>query len=976
MVLASRILIILVLICLGQTELHTGVHISAIEQIDPQESAKHWADSIYDSMTMDQRIGQMMMIRAHSDLGTEHEEAVRQLIDTYQVGALCFFQGTPKRQIELTNDYQMRSKIPMIVSMDAEWGLGMRLKESAMSFPKQLALGAIDNDNLIYEMGREIGRQLRRVGVHLNFAPVVDVNNNKNNPVINTRSFGEQYESVAQKGTMYMLGMQSEGIVACAKHFPGHGDTDVDSHYDLPIISHDMNRLDSVELRPFHRLIARGVKSMMIAHLQVPALESKPNTPSTLSYNTVTGLLKEKMGFTGLIVTDAMEMQGVTKHYPAGEAEAKAIEAGNDMICLPRDVGLAVAAIKKYIAEGKIPEYRLAESVKKILVMKYELGLTDYIPISTEGLNADLFSTHAKKIVRSLEQKSLTLARDDLNLIPIKKAPSEFAVLDIGLRKISTFQKRLSDYGLIDRYRMSKGGGTDVLLNKLAKKEQVIVAFHDMSISPTKSYGIHHEDVTWINRLAARTKVAVVIFGNPYALQYFDQIGTAVVAYDGVSEVQDLAAQAIFGVQGFEGKLPVTASARSVGGMGRTTESLFRLGFATPEDVGMDSKKLMAIDTVMAEIIDRKAAPGGQVLIIKDGYVVFQKAYGHHTYDEKRKVENHHVYDLASVTKILASTYSLMKLFDEGRVSVFRPIETYLPELNETNKKGIILEDMIIHSARLKPWIPFYKNTLNEKNKPSLKWYNNEKKEPFTLHVADKMYMHKAYVDSIWFQIYNSELRATKDYRYSDLGFYLVDHIVERVTGLSIDKYADEQFYQPLGLQRTMYNPLNKIPRDEIVPTEEDQYFRYQRLQGYVHDMGAAMRGGVSGHAGLFSTAYEVGIMMQTLLNEGYYGGKRYFHPVTVSLFTARPEDETRRGLGFDMKQLDPTKNLNMAQEASYATYGHLGFTGTCAWADPLNNLVFVFLSNRTYPDMKNNILSKDNYRPLLQSIVYNAIRK
>jgi beta-glucosidase-like glycosyl hydrolase/CubicO group peptidase (beta-lactamase class C family) len=945
-----------------------------IDAVDPLLAAKNWADSVYDAMTVDQRIGQLMMIRAHSDLGAEHEEQVRQLIDTYEVGALCFFQGTPQKQLELTNEYQSRSKIPMIVSMDAEWGLGMRLKESAMSFPKQLALGAIDDDNLIYEMGQEVGRQLRRIGVHLNFAPVVDVNNNKDNPVINTRSFGEQYESVAQKGTMYMLGMQSEGVIACAKHFPGHGDTDVDSHYDLPLINHDMNRLDSVELRPFHRLIARGVQSVMVAHLQVPALESRPNTPTTLSYNTVTNLLKEQMGFSGLIVTDAMEMQGVTKHYPAGEAEAKAIEAGNDMICLPRDVGLAMKAIKKYMAEGKIPENRLAESVKKILSMKYELGLSNYVPISTYHLKEDLFPAHAKKIVRTLERKSLTLARDEYHTIPIIKDPSQFAVLDIGNKQLSPFQERLSSYGLTDQHRMSKGGGTEVLLNKLAKKEYVVVAFHDMSITPAKRFGVQAEDVSWVNQLAAKTKVIVVVFGNPYALQYFDQINTAIVAYDGGDEVQDLTAQAIFGAHSFTGKLPVTASERSLGGMGESTESLFRLGFGVPEDVGLNSQKLQALDTLMDEIIDRKAAPGGQILVIKDGQVVFQKAYGYHTYDKKRKVENHHVYDLASVTKILASTYSLMKLFDEGKISVFRPIETYLPELNETNKKGIILEDMIIHSARLKPWIPFYKNTLNEKNKPSLKWYNKEKKEPFTIEVADKLYMHRGYIDSIWYQIYESELRTTNGYRYSDLGFYLADHIVERVTGKSVDQYAANQFYQPLGLQRTMYNPLEKIPRDEIAPTEEDGYFRYQRLQGHVHDMGAAMRGGVSGHAGLFSNAYEVGILMQTLLNEGYYGGKRYFHPVTVSLFTARPKGETRRGLGFDMKQLDPTKSLNMAQEASYKTYGHLGFTGTCVWADPLNNLVFVFLSNRTYPDMNNNLLGKDDYRPRLQAIIYNSL--
>ena len=971
-----RTCLVFLLLLSGTVELCTSNYETDDGSETAEQGARVWADSVYSAMTIDQRLGQLMMIRAHSDLGKEHEESVRRLIDTYQVGALCFFQGTPKRQIELTNDYQQRSKLPMIVAMDAEWGLNMRLKEYALSYPKQLALGAIKDDNLIYEMGREVGRELRRVGVHLNFAPVIDVNNNKNNPVINTRSFGENHKLVAEKGSMYMLGMQQEGILACAKHFPGHGDTDIDSHYDLPVIKHDYNRLDSIELRPFNRLIARGVNSIMVAHLQVPAIDPTPNTPSSLSHPTVTTLLKEKMGFTGLIITDGMEMKGVTKHFAEGEAEAIAIQAGNDMICLPRDVPRAIAAIKKYISEGKIPESRIEESVKKILTIKYNLGLTSFIPISTDNIQVDLFSSRAKKVIKSLHQKSITLVRDEQNVIPLKNINNNIALLDIGLMQRSTFQKRMLQYGMSNVHRISKGGGTTAMIDKLAKFETVIVGFHDMSISPNKSFGIHQEDVAWLEQLAARTKVVVVLFGNPYATQYFDSFKNIIVAYDSDPELQDVVAQAIVGATAFVGKLPVTASYRSKGGMGETTASLFRLGFASPEEVGMSSSKLMAIDTIMDELMERKAAPGGQVLVIKDGQVVLQKSYGYHTYEKQTKVENHHIYDLASITKILASTYSLMDLFDKGNISVFRPINDYLPELRETDKNGIIIEDMLIHSSRLKAWIPFYKNTLNSKNKPDSKWYSRIKKEPYTLEVADNLFMHRGYVDSIWHHIYISELYTNHGYRYSDLGFYLADHIVERVSGQRVDQYANTHFYESMGLHRTLFNPLTRISRNEIVPTEEDTYFRYQRLQGHVHDMGAAMRGGVSGHAGLFSNAYEVGVLMQNLLNGGYYGGKRYFHPVTVSLFTARPDAETRRGLGFDMKQLDPTKRLNMAQEASYKTFGHLGFTGTCVWADPQENLIFVFLSNRTYPDMKNNLLGKDNYRPRIQSAVYNAINR
>lgn len=934
----------------------------------------NWVDSVYLSMTVDERIGQLLMIRAHSNLGSDHVNQVKNLIDKYHVGALCFFQGTPEKQVELTNEYQARTKIPLLIAMDAEWGLGMRLKESAMSFPRQLALGAIEDDFLIYRMGREIGRQLRRIGVHLNFAPVVDVNNNSNNPVINTRSFGEHPYPVAEKGIMYMLGMQQSGVMACAKHFPGHGDTDVDSHYDLPVIEHSYNRLDSIELTPFKRLIDRGVNSIMVAHLQVPALDSSEHTPTTLSYPVVTGELKQRLGFDGLIITDGMEMEGVTKHYPSGEAEAIAIAAGNDMICLPRNVPKTISAIKNYVESGKIPPERIEESVKKVLTIKYNHGLHRKQYVDPAGIEEDLHRVSAQALNRQLIEGSLTLARNH-KVLPLKTVSSNTAIVDVGSGSMSSFQKRMMDFGFTSFYRKPKGGLASELKDELANKDRVVITMHDMSNSPSSDYGISEEDSRWIEGLARETDVVVVLFGNPYAAQYFDDVKTLVVAYDDSEIVQDLTAQALCGASVFSGKLPVTASSISKSGQGVTTSSLFRLGFALPEEVGMSSGRLLAVDTIMQEIIEKEVAPGGQVLAIKDGRIVLRKSYGHHTYAGVNKVDNLDMYDVASLTKILATTISTMKLFDEGKVSVFHTIEEYLPELKGTNKAGIVIEDILIHSARLEPWIPFYRNTLDDTGKPDGDWYSDENEAPYTIEVAEDLFINQTYKDTIWQQIIDSELLRRSEYKYSDLGFYIMDRIINRVSGQPLDEYATENFYDPLGLQRTMFNPLKRVSAEDVVPTEKDEYFRYQELQGHVHDMGAAMCGGVCGHAGLFSNAYEVGIIMQMLMNGGYYGGKRYLHPVTVSLFTARPENETRRGLGFDMKQLDPGKHLNMAKEASYKTFGHLGFTGTCVWADPMNNLIIVFLSNRTYPDMsRKNMLSTDNYRPRLQSAIYNAV--
>jgi beta-glucosidase-like glycosyl hydrolase len=338
------------------------------------ESASRWVDSIYNVMTDDERIGQLFMIRAHSDKGEDHVREVAKFINTYHVGGLCFFQGTPEKQASLTNYYQtLSSRVPLMVSMDAEWGLGMRLKETTVSYPRQLGLGAIQDNTLIYDMGKEIARQCRRLGVHVNFAPDADINNNANNPVINTRSFGENRYNVLAKSAMYMRGMQDNNVMACAKHFPGHGDTDTDSHFDLPQVNYGMERLEEVELFPFKSLAQHGIQSMMIAHLSVPSIDATANLPTSLSRKAVTELLREKMGYQGLIFTDGLEMKGVTKYFKDGEVEARAIQAGVDILLLPEDIAASFAKIKTYIERGDIDKNQIERSVKRILHAKYRL---------------------------------------------------------------------------------------------------------------------------------------------------------------------------------------------------------------------------------------------------------------------------------------------------------------------------------------------------------------------------------------------------------------------------------------------------------------------------------------------------------------------------------------------------------------------------------------------------------------------------
>lgn len=937
-----------------------------------------WVSATYESMTMDERLGQLFMIRAYSHGELDHQQKIEALIQEENIGGLCFFQGNIEKQAELTSHYQSISKTPLLISIDAEWGLGMRLKKEAISFPRQLTLGAISDNYEIYEFGREVARQLKRLGIHINFAPVVDINNNPKNPVINDRSFGEDRQRVTSKAFAYMKGMQDEGIIACAKHFPGHGDTDLDSHYDLPIINHGRDRLDSLELFPFKVLTQQNVGSIMIAHLNIPALDKETNLPSTLSRPIVTDLLKEEIGFNGLVITDALDMQGVSKFYESGELEARALQAGNDILLLSENVKKAKASIKNYLAEGKISNYQLETSVKKILSAKYRVGLTAGSEVSAEHLREDINSPHALAIKQRLYEKALTLVRNNDKVLPIENVLGhDMASIAIGSLHETPFQRRLDSYHNVEHYNTDlqiSSNRANSLKRALAAKDIVVLSLHGYNKTPKNNYGLGHQAQLLIKELAQKTKVVLVLFGSPYILKHFDDIPNVLVAYENDALAQESAAQSLFGVTGFNGRLPIQASAKSPLGAGLSSAPNGTLGFIPAEAVGMSSDSLARIHTIAKELIKKRAAPGCQVLIAKDGRIVFHEAYGYHDYSKLQPLGKNDVFDLASITKVAATTVALMKLHDEGLLDLDAPLKKYFPEMEASNKEDILIRDILAHHGQLIGWIPFYESTMYGIGLDQ-EWYRVEKEPHYTLKVCEKVYLRDDYMDTIFMEIICSELRDTNNYRYSDLGFYIFDRLIQKQTGLRLDEYCEKYLYEPLGLRLIGFNPLQRgIPLGMIPPTERDDYFRHQKIQGFVHDMGAAMHAGVAGHAGLFSNAHDVAVLMQMLMNRGEYGGKRYISASTVDKFLQRHERSSRRALGFDMKELDEDKTLNMCEEASDQTFGHLGFTGTAAWADPVNGLVYVFLSNRTYPSMSNNILQRENYRPKIQSIAYKAI--
>lgn len=942
------------------------------------QAEKNWVDSIFQKLSVQQKIAQLIMIRAHSDKGPDHIAQVESLIKKHEVGGLCFFQGTPTKQISLINQYQSISSIPLLVGIDGEWSLGMRLKET-MSFPRQLMLGAIQNNELIYKMGREIGQQMKRVGVHINFAPVADVNNNVANPVINTRSFGEDRENVTQKCIAYMKGMQDEGILACAKHFPGHGDTNVDSHYDLPVIPHTRTRLDSIELYPFKALAKQGIASFMVGHLNVPALDDRPNRPSTLSKSMITGIAREEMSFDGLIFTDALEMKGVTKHFEKGQTEAEAILAGNDVLLLPEDVPAAISTIQKYLSDGTLNMAQIDASVKRVLSAKYKVGLNAFKPLSLEGVYKDLHKPGALANRNQLIKEAITLVRNDRNFLPLKKIDTlSMASLSIGAEYITPFQKRLSSYSKMESFQTGKEISLEqqnTLLARLATKEAVIVGLHDMNAFSAKNFGFTASELEFIKRLNEKTNLILVVFGSPYSLFHFEKIPVLLNAYEGDSLTQDFSAQAIFGVFGLKGKLPVSVSKNMNYGDGLNTKGGMRLGYSSPEDHKMSADTLLQLKKIIQQAIEVGATPGGVVLVAKDGDIIYEEAFGNQDYEGDKVVTADDIYDLASITKVAATTLAIMRLYEQGAIDIEKPLSLYLPVLSETNKKDLTIADIMAHRAGLQNWIPFFENTLISKKPPILneKYYQSTYSEAFSIPVTESIYLRTDYRDSVLSEIYQSSLDKPNRYQYSDLGFYLLAEMIKKITGQPLDEYVKNQFYIPLGLTSTGFNPWKWANLEKVAPSEVDNYFRGQKLHGYVHDMGSAMLGGVSGHAGLFSNVHDLAILMQVILFKGEYGGISFFKPETIQKFTSHHPKSIRRGIGWDMQQPN-TPTTHMSSKASYQTFGHTGFTGPVVWGDPKENLIFVFLSNRTYPTMRNGLLTRLYTRRLLHGMVYKSL--
>ncbi|RCS28160.1 beta-N-acetylglucosaminidase [Polaribacter sp. WD7] len=960
--------------------LSLALNVSA-QGVDPlvakdTEAQKIWVDSLLNTMTLDEKIGQLFMVQAYSNQDKKHEDFITEMITKYHVGNLIFMQGTPDKQAVLNNKYQAVSKIPLMIGFDGEWGLDMRLKNT-YRFPWNMTLGAIQNDSLIYQFGKRLGKHCKRLGIHINFAPVVDVNVNPDNPIIGNRSFGENKENVTQKAIAFTQGMQSEGVLANAKHFPGHGDTASDSHHTLPVLNFDIARLDSIELYPYKKLFDKGVASVMTAHLSIPSLESDDRLPTSLSTNVVTNLLLRKLGFNGLIITDGLNMKGASNYASSAEIDLAAIKAGNDVLLIPQNVPETVRLIKTAIQLKTLTEARINISVKKILKAKYWAGLHQYKPIVLDSLQQDLNTATDEVLHRELVKNSLTVLRNRNREIPIGSLENKkIAYVKLGDGSGNHFIKMMQNYTKID---VISDNNLDGLLKKLKPYNLVIVGYHKSNLHPWKSYKFKDQELVWLQEIARAKEIILDIFASPYSLlqiKTFVNIEGLLVSYQNSKLAQEISAQLLFGAYKAKGKLPVSIHNFFPEGAGLTTTNLSRFEYTIPEAVNVSSERLKKIDSIAKIILKEKMAPGFQVFAAKEGKVFLQKSYGYHTDKQQTKVQNSDIYDVASLTKILATLPLVMRAEEEQKITLDTALKDILPSFKESNKDTITVKEILSHNARLQAWIPFYIATQDSITGKNLsEFYNSKKTKKYAVKVAENLYIDKNYKDSIYKYIREIEQREKTGYKYSDLGYYLFKEIIEKEYEKPLDKLVNNEFYKPLGANRTTFLPLQKFPKSQIVPTEKDDYFRNQLLHGHVHDMGAAMLGGVAGHAGLYANANDVAKIMQMYLQKGFYGGKRYLKSGTIEKFNMRyySDDQIRRGLGFDKPQLNKDIKATCGC-VSDASFGHSGFTGTYAWADPQSGLVYVFLSNRVYPTMKNRGLVKHNIRTEIQQILQDAI--
>lgn len=938
---------------------------SVPESLSPREK-QAWIDATLQRLTLEEKIGQMIMSKAYgyyASAASDESRRLEHVVREHKFGGLILMQGEVYEAAELLNHLQSRADIPLLVGSDFEWGAAMRIRRTTR-FPEAMALAATRDSALAFRMGAALGRESRAIGVHQVFAPVADVNINPANPVINVRSFGESPRLVAQMAAAVAAGLRFSGAIATAKHFPGHGDTDVDSHLELPRIGATRARLDSVELVPFRALIREGIGSVMIAHLEVPAVqEGREALPSTLSPSVVEGLLRNELGFQGLIVTDAMDMGALVKNFGSDSAAVRAVEAGVDILLILPDEDGAVDAIKNAVRTGRIGEERINRSVRKILGAKWDLGLVGDRMVDISAIPAKVGTPEHLLLAREIARDAVTVLRND-GVLPLERN-SRRRMLVIVASDAENYRTEIhrptspwpnevvGDYFLslvrkrhgasLETFRLDPSSNEfdfALLRKKVRDADLLLVPVFSKARSGSGNFGLPAAVGKFLDSLPVSGKpVVLVSLGSPYAAGAIRDARGVLCAYSDAEPSTEAAVEVLYGEVPARGRLPITIPDLYPFGAGiDVRQSLIRRD--APESAGFDSDSLARLDSVMARAVRDSAFPGAQLLVARDGAVVYQKSFGGLTYaPESPRVAAATMFDLASLTKVVATTSVIMRLYDDAKLKLDDRVAEYLPEFANHGKEEITIRNLLVHNAGLPPFKRLY----------------------ITCRSAAQA-MDSVYQTEMIYPTGDSTV-------YSDFDFILLGKIAERITGMPLDWLADSLFFQPLGMTRTQFTP-DSLLWPSIAPTEFDSVVRKALVQGTVHDENAYILGGVSGHAGVFGTAQDLAVLMTMLMNGGSYGGRDYLSAETIRLFTTRQRSSSSRALGWD------TKSENGYSSAGTLfgprTFGHTGFTGTSIWADPERKIFIILLTNRVYPTRNNGKIAK--IRPIVHDTVIRAL--
>ena len=887
-----------------------------------------WVDSVLATLSLRERIAQLVVPFSFAEVTPKTLARLHEDVAVHGCGGVILSRGSVEDARALIDSLHGWARVPLLIAADFENGPGMRL-QGALELPSMMAIGATRSTDLAYRAGRAIADESLDIGVNMNFAPVADVNSNPENPIINTRSFGEQRELVADMSEALLRGMQDGGLIATAKHFPGHGDTDTDSHTGLPLLPVSLERLDSLELYPFRQLIDAGTMAVMTAHVAVPALTGDSTLPATLSGVLLDSLLRRDMGFRGLIVTDALNMKALTRTRVTN-IPASALHAGADVLLLPADAGVTIDSVQAAVTRGELDSARLVRSVRRVLGFKQwahaRRTVTDSVLTRLDR------RARNRRLSERIADQSVTLLRSVDGVLPIGCEGRRLGIMHFVRRSLPAsgdllaqgIERRGADVRETTITRKSRS--RDVrrwMRDSLAQADALILASWIAVSNGSGSIGVS-EDQRDIIGAAAELDIPVILLsmGSPYILSEGSGIPVLAAVYSDAPASVQAAVRLLTGEINGGGRLPVRIPGMFAYGDG---------------GIRVESAACTRVDTLIREQIERGAFPGAQLAVARPDTVLFTRSYGRQTYDSASSpIDTRTMYDIASLTKVVGTTLAAMKLYEEGRLHLDSSVASYLPEFGVSGKEEVTIRQLLTHRSGLKPYRLFYLMTDSAES------------------VLDSIYGAPP--------AYPPGSRTA----YSDLGMITLAKVIERITGMSIDNYLNEEFYQPLGMERTMFRPPDSL-RGQTAPTEIDTVWRGRLVQGEVHDETAAILGGVAGHAGLFSTAHDLARFVRMLLNGGEFEGRQYLRPSTIAMFTTRQSNTSTRALGWDTRSVSGSSS---GHYFSMKSYGHLGFTGTSIWIDPVEKLGVIFLTNRVHPTRRNKQLSR------FRSVLHDAVRE